>query len=254
VVVNRILGFSAKEMKSAIWSSGLDEIMADTGSRLLYHEDEFSVQVSATCGKLVWMRYRLRDRSTDGPGWRRTPLVDWDYDREIDRFDLGRCVEESVYCLDPRVPLGEVFSKKEAGFISNPFELLPFENPTQENLKIWLQKWKKVFLIEDTPFPGYFCLRNIKGVRSAVAVGVNYFLRSKGYEYISAVPTWWHIANMLHRQFGFEYFSADDLTKMDIIRMHLPLFSKDDRGRRKESWVVMLQFWAKLASSRQGCT
>lgn len=249
--MNKVLGFSAQEMRLAIWSGFLGEVVADTGSQIFYDEDESSVQIRVVLGDLTWMRYRLRDRSNDGPGWTRTALIDWDYDKEVDRFSLGRCAEESVYCLDPRVPLTERFSLAEASFIRNPFDSLPFSQPSWRNLSRWLDRWKGIFdfgrhFPEYLPFPGYFCLKNIPGARNRIALGVNDLLRSKGYEYISAVPTWWHTANMLGLRFGFSYQNATDGVRIDLIRRKLPFGGRTEIDRRRASWVVMLQFWAEL--------
>ncbi len=251
--MNKILGFSAQEMRLAIWSPELGEVVADTGSKLYYDEDEFSAQVRVVCGELTWMRYRLRDRSLDGPGWKRTALVDWDYNREVDRFTLGRCAEESVYCLDPRYPLTYRFSEAEASFIKNPFESLPFDNPNEVSLVEWLEQWRGIYVLgqyapEYLPFPGYFCLQNIPGARNKIAVGVNRFLGAKGYQYISAVPTWWHTANMLRKHFGFSYQDSRDEAKIELIQSRLHA-TNDDLGRRKASWIVMLAFWAELAET-----
>ncbi|MBI5140094.1 MAG: hypothetical protein HZA94_01440, partial [Candidatus Vogelbacteria bacterium] len=142
-----VLGFSAQELRLAIWSPQLGEVVSDTGSRLEYDEDESSVQIRVCSGDLTWMRYRLRDRSSDGPGWKRTALVDWDYSRDVDRFTLGRCVEESVYCLDPRALLTDRFSLYEASFIKNPFASLPFDVPSFCNLKEWLERWKRIYVL-----------------------------------------------------------------------------------------------------------
>ncbi|MEK7066695.1 MAG: hypothetical protein AAB965_03965 [Patescibacteria group bacterium] len=236
-------------MLEAIWSPELEAVFQNTKSQIIYEEDESSVQVRLVCEGVTWMKYRLRDRTLDGPGWKPTVLVDWDYSREVDRFTLGRCVEESVYCLDPRFPLTRVFSKKEADFIRNPFALMPFDEPTEENLRGWLRKWKKAYIIGDTPFPGYFSLRNIPGARGKIATGVSEFLKSKGYEYLSAVPTWWHIANMLRYHFGFKYVNGEDESKMELLRMRLPILGNDESARRRLSWVVMLQFWVSLVEA-----
>ena len=250
--MNQLLGFSAEEMRQAIWSDELEEVFRNTRSQIICEEDKFSVQFRIVCGDITWMKYRLRDRSLDGPGWKPTALVDWDYSREVDKFTLGRCAEESVYCLDPRILLTDKFSIAEANFIKNPFEFLPFSNPDEGSLSRWLDKWQGVYAVwrdspEQLPFPGYFYLKNIPGVRNKIAVNVNEFLRVKGYEYISAVPTWWHTANMLRRRFGFLYQNTRDEAKIELISKRLPVGETNEVGRRRASWIVMLQFWAELA-------
>ena len=74
--MNKTLGFSAEEMLCAIMSDELRAVFHESLSQAFYEEDKFSVQVKLVCGDTTWMRYRLRDRSTDGPGWKSTPLVD----------------------------------------------------------------------------------------------------------------------------------------------------------------------------------
>ena len=235
---------SPQELLQIIWCPALENISYVTKSRVSLESDEVSAQIKIAKGDLTWFRYKLRNRCFDGPGWRTTPLTDWTYGGPDDKFLLGSAVEESVYCLDPRHALTDRFTEKQAKFISNPFEELPFENPGSESLRNWAEKWKEITAYEEPPFPGYFCLKNIPGVRRRIHNSVVNFLRGKGYGYLTAVPTWWHTANICgHLGFQFQY----EQDRIIIEKLNSVLPFNTEVQRRKSSWIVMLQFWAELA-------
>ena len=234
---------SPEELRGVIWSAKLEEICKETGSSIVLEEDESSVQIKIVLQNRVWFRFKLRDRRYDGPGWQPTSLTDWTYGGPDDKFGMGSSAEESIYCLDPRFPLSEKFTESQARFIINPFEELPYEKPTKENLRDWLRRWKEVFASENLSFPGCFSLRNISGMRKYIHAKVTALLRNKGYEYLTTVPTWWHVAGICG-YLGFKYQYEND--RLAIDRLNKRLLSETPAQRVKSSWIVMLQFWIEL--------
>ena len=233
-----------EELKKAIWCPVLEKMVVSTGSSVILESDDVSAQIKIVLGVRVWFKYKLRDRKFDGLGWKVTPLTDWTYGGADDEFKLGKAVEESIYCLDPRYPLSDQFTEKQATFIKNPFDELPYSNPTKENLDDWLKRWKEIMAFAEVPFPGYFCLKNIPSVRRHIHAGVIKLLRRKGYSYLTAVPTWWHTTNVCEfLGFIFQY-NCDKESMKKLNDCLIPLVPFD---KRKISWVVMLQFWAELA-------
>lgn len=233
-----------EELQKVLWCPAIEDIFRETGSRIILESDEVSAQVKIVKGDLTWFRYKLRDRRFDGPEWKTTPLTDWTYGGQDDKFTLGSAVEESVYCLDPRYPLTNEFSESQSAFTKNPFEALPFENPAKENLAAWLRRWQEIFSKKKPPFPGYFAIQNIPGARKHIHESVAPFLKQRGYDYLTAVPTWWHTARICgHLGFSYQY----DCDRIIMEKLNLILPSETDVFRRKSSWVVMLQFWAEVA-------
>lgn len=241
--MKRYIPIGLEELKGVVWSPELEEICKETGSSVILEEDESSVQIKIILQNRIWFRFKLRDRRYDGPGWQSTPLTDWTYGGPDDKFDLGSAVEESIYCLDPRYPLTERFTESQACFIINPFEELPYEKPTKENLSDWLKRWKEIFASEEAPFPGCFSLKNIPGMRKYIHTKVTALLRNKGYEYLTTVPTWWHVAGICGH-LGFIYRYEND--RLAIKELNKRLLSATPAQRIKSSWIVMLQFWVEL--------
>ncbi len=245
----RYIMMSPEQLRDAIWCTELEEIFLATGSEVLFEEDDASVQVKLHCQGKTWFRYRLRDRRFDGPGWRATPQIDWDYSGERDVFLLGSAVEESVYCLDPRYSVRDFFSEDIAAFIKNPFEALPFANPTRERLDGWLEQWKMVISSPHILYPGYFFARNVKNVRRQINKNICKVLGGFGYLYLTAVPTWWHVASICE-YLGFSYMFEEDKVKMQrITNVLVPFQDGSERGRRRLSWIMMLQFFCELSES-----
>lgn len=243
----RCLRFDAEELlQGVVVCREVKEVLEATRSEVVLENDEVSSQVKIShCGR-TWLRYKLRDRRFDGPGWSPSSLTDWSYGRADDEFSLGPAVEESIYCLDPRYPLSDRFEERLAQFIANPFEALPFSDPTRTNLDGWLGKWLRIFSEESPPFPGYFALRKITGARVAIHRNAVVFLYKKGYAYLTAVPTWWHTAKICN-YLGFEYQYEKDRNQIE--KLDRALLATDISERRKLSWIVMLQFWAELVES-----
>ncbi|MEK9132632.1 MAG: hypothetical protein AAB606_02930 [Patescibacteria group bacterium] len=240
------LNISPDEIMDVILQSEIKEVFDETKSQLLLETDEVSAQIKLIHKGRPWLRYKLRDRRFDGPGWKPSPLTDWTYGGADDKFTLGgRAVEESVYCLDPRYPLTDRFPPFEAAFITNPFEHLPFDDPQHSHLAKWVDNWLSVRMKEKlVAFPGFFLLTHIPGVRKFIHNQVIALLKQKGYDYLTAVPTWWHTARICEH-LGFIFQNERDRAIMDKLNARLP--SGTPRDRCNSSWVVMLQFWAELA-------
>lgn len=241
------IGVRLEELAGAIIQGPIKDIFEETESEILLEGDAVSCQVKLLHQGKPWLRYKLRDRRFDGPGWKQTPLTDWTYGGVDDKFVLGRAVEESVYCLDPRYPLTDIFSPTEAQFIANPFEELPYGNASGEALLRWLIFWQNIIEKDDKPCPGYFALKNIPKARALIHQNVVSLLEERtSYDYLTAVPTWWHTARICEH-LGFKFQYPQDAAATDKLNSRLPC--GNSRERSHSSWIVMLQFWAELAES-----
>lgn len=239
---------AVEDLIETIWTPELERIKTETGSEIIPDLDESSVQVRLVHQGKTWFKYKLRDRRFDGtPVWKQTRLVDWSYDGEKDKFPFS-AVEESVYCLDPRYPLTDTFPPEIAEFITNPFSALPYEKPDKDSLLNWFHKCRTVMESESIVYPGYFTTHHIPGVRSNLHRTALRLVRASGYEWLTAVPTWWHTASICEH-LGFNYYFSDDKLKILLIRQLLTdRFGEDESetSRRRSSWIVMIQFWADL--------
>lgn len=241
--MNTFINLSPRDLLRKIWCPSIDDIFCATKSRIIEEADEVSAQIKLANAERVWFRYKLRDRRFDGPGWKGSPLTDWTYGGADDAFKLGSGVEESIYCLDPRYPLAERFTEKQVQFIVNPFEELPYSYPTKDALADWFARWQEIVGCDDAPYPGYFYLKNIPGVRRHVHENISALLKEKDYEYLTAVPTWWHTARIC-THLGFVFQFAEDKLVMDKLNARL---ISETKSNVYSSWVVMLQFWVALA-------
>jgi hypothetical protein len=241
----RYIRIRFEDLLKAIWSEPLEAIFLETKSSMVWEGDESCVQIRLVCNGQTWFRYRLRDRRHDGPRWKKTPLIDWNYSGDRDKFPV-LAVEESVYCLDPRYPLTSVFTPAMADFVKNPFEEIPYDKPDLDSFHTWLYWWKNIFNSENIVYPGYFLAKNIPGIRTSLHKNVLPLVKASGYSYLTAVPTWWHTASIC-THLGFKYLYAEDRLKIEEIgKLLSPLGDRSERTRRQMSWVVMLQFWAEL--------
>jgi hypothetical protein len=189
-----------------------------------------------------WLTYKLRDRRYDGPNWFPTPLTNqWGYHEDEDRMQL-RAVETSKYWGDPRFPLTDYFPDYLASFIQNPFAALPIEKPNEKNLQNWLTNWKEVYTADHEIYPGQFSLYKISGLNRHVFESNCDLLPRYGYQQLTAVPTWYHVAK-INEHFGFRYAQPDDASAMSLLDTAVGTFGQ------RASWVVMLQFWAELTES-----
>ncbi len=234
---------TAHDMGRIVITPALTEVYAAAGSTAIYKADEISAQI--TIGD--WFKYKLRDRSSDGPGWKTSPLTDWHYDHPDDRFPLGSAVEESTYWLDPRYPITDVFADEAASFISNPFDALPYSDPTPEALQVWHGRWQEVVSHDQAVYPGFYSLKAIPELRRHILETSKDILKTKGYQYLTAIPTWFHTAKM-YEHLGFSYIYESDAEAVAALSSRLPFTSR--RERVESSWMVMRQFWAHLAETQ----
>ncbi len=237
------INISTDDLRKRIWCPAINEIFHATKSRVIAESDDVSVQIKLANADRVWLRYKLRDRRFDGPGWKGSPLTDWTYGGADDVFPFGSAVEESIYCLDPRYPLTDAFTARQAQFITNPFEELPYSNPTKDALSDWFRRWQEIVNKNNVPYPGYFYLNNIPGVRRYVHENITVLLKEKGYKYLTAVPTWWHTARIC-AHLGFVFQCEEDELVIDKLNTRLNFSTKEECAR--SSWIVMLQFWVEL--------
>jgi hypothetical protein len=220
----------------------VEEVVRHTGDRVYFEQDDQAVQVKIG----NWFSYKLRDRSQDGPGWQAGRLTEWPYDKEVDKVVVPS-VEESTYWLDPRGCLSRKYSPEEQSFITNPFEALPDEQSSRSELINWNVQWERLIQDSEVPFPGYFSDRTIPGLRRQIlerSIGV---LGELGYAQLTAVPTWFHVAEM-YKHLGFKYTFDEDEERVGQLRERLP--HRTIRDRVVSSWTVMRQFWAEVAEKQ----
>lgn len=220
----------------------VEDVVIHTGDRVYFEQDDQAVQVKVG----NWFSYKLRDRSQDGPGWQSDRLTDWPYDKEVDKTDVPS-VEESTYWLDPRGCLSRKYSPEEQKFITNPFEALPDEQSARSELIDWNVRWERLIQDPEIPFPGYFSDRTIPGLRRQILERSLSVLDELGYAQLTAVPTWFHVAEM-YKHLGFKYTHLDDEEKVGQLRDILP--HRTARDRIVSSWTVVRQFWAEIAEKR----
>lgn len=221
----------------------VEDIVRHTRDRVYFEQDDSAVQVKVG----NWFSYKLRDRSHDGPGWQADRLTDWPYDHEVDKTDVSS-VEESTYWLDPRGCLSRRYTPDEQKFITNPFEVLPGDNASRSDLINWNTLWERLIQDPEIPFPGYFSDRTIPGLRRQILDRSLEVLDELGYAQLTAVPTWFHVAEM-YKHLGFKYTHAQDEETVGQLRERLP--HRTVRDRIVSSWTVMRQFWAE-AVQKQG--
>jgi len=197
-----------------------------------------------------WVLYKLRDRSTDGPGWQESHLSRWPNRHPDDVFTYGKAVEESKYFADPHHPLDERFTDEEARFIENPFEAIPFDNPTMENVKSWYDMMNQILRDPDAPYPGYHCAKSLGGLSKPVLERTIKHVKDFGYDYVTAVPTWFHVAQQYTGSLGFDYVHLQDKERVTEISDRLP--QTTTRQKVVASWVVVSQFVHEVVEQQGG--
>ncbi|GEM_PF-5393548 len=234
---------TAEDIRTIVSTPELEALCAETGSQAVYETDDVSAQL--TIG--TWFRYKLRDRKLDGPSWKTTPLTDWSYKHPDDTFLAGTGVEESTYWLDPRHPVTDVFDEETASFIGNPFDALPYADPNPEALQAWHKRWQEVVSHDQVVYPGFYSRKAIPELRRHILDTSKGILRQRGYQYLTAIPTWFHTA-MMYEHLGFSYVYEKDAEAVAALASRLPFTSRHDRV--VSSWKVMRQFWAHLAEAQ----
>ncbi|NTU46878.1 hypothetical protein HGA88_04605 [Candidatus Roizmanbacteria bacterium] len=213
----------------------LHHIVAETHSKILWIEEPGKVGISfqEPGASYPWFHYALRDRSKDGNKE--------GYNPQIDGIENEGAVEESTYWLDPRESIYHHYPSEIASFIHNPFEALPFENPTKKALEDWIMLWNEIVQLKDPPHPGQYALQKIPGLRRNILENSLRVLREKNWQQLHAIPTWYH-TQKLYNYLGYEYIHMADKARVEMMQeklSHVP--------EPYDSWIVMLQFWAELA-------
>ena len=214
--------------------------------RFTYHllSDDQAIQLTICDERRRWFEFKLRDRSHDGENWKPTPLCTWPNNHPDDAFSKVPAVEQSKYWQDPNYPLTLLYPEKTAKFIENPFDSLPFENPTLPILLEWQRTWDEVTQTTPCLYPGSFSLKKIPRFSNQIMENTLNLLQKTGYSYLTSVPTWFHVAQHNTSHFGFEYMYPDDQKKVEQIANLLPQNNSVERAQA--SWIVMLQFWNEL--------
>ena len=243
-----ILTIRPEELLEIICIPSVEAIVKETGSTILLDADEQAAQISITDAQgSPWFLYKLRERTHDGPGWKPTRLTTWAYDKPVDTFFLGHAVEESTYWLDPRHPLTEVFTLEESAFVRDPFAALEGLKDTTSGLIEWISLWKRLAFLDQSIYPGYFMRHKIPGLRAHILQQTEHVLFQKGYEYLTAVPTWYHTAHLYeHFQFSYQYHDDGNL----IHRLSQQINQAVPGSLTIKSWVVMAQFWAQACEEK----
>lgn len=200
----------------------------------------------------TWLKFKLRDRAHDGPNWRSTNLNLWPNMHKDDRLRRGtKVIEESTYWMDPKYSIEKKKGKTYADFVENPYEALPWEHPTQKNLGEWLGKFTEVVNAGDGVFPGFYSFKALPSqVRSEILGGTQDLLAAQGYDYLSRVPTWFHVYMSDVKKHGFKPTHSSD--KADIQSLIEQLKSATPQDRVLSSWLVVLQFFNQLVADQGG--
>lgn len=200
----------------------------------------------------MWLKFKLRDRADDGPNWTSSGLSQWPNMHRDDRLRRGtKAIEESTYWMDPNYSIEEKRGKAYADFVENPFEALPKEHPTERNLREWLSHFTDVVNSGDNVFPGFYSFKSLpSGVRSEILEGTQHLLVERGYDYLSRVPTWFHVYKSDTGKHGFSPTHRSDRQQIDLLTEQLKAVSPQDRAFG--SWLVMLQFFNKLVEEQDG--
>lgn len=213
-------------------------------------EDDSAVEVQIG----DWFVYKLRDRFRDGPGWQQDKLTQWPYDSLTDRPVERYSVEESTYWLDPNYPLARHFSPSQSAFIANPFDAIPYADPSAEKLQDWHNTFDELMNRRDTPPPGHFSLKNIPGVRRELLSASASILKDLGYCELTAVPSWLHTSSM-YQHLGFHLQNMRDMAALGELHHNL----HRHREIRTEnpfqpdsfsSWLAVYQYFAGLAEEQ----
>ena len=220
----------------------VSDIIRQTGSDVNFDTDGQVVQLTIADASRIWLLYKLRDRSRDGPGWSPSRLTSWEYGGPDDTFILGRAVEQSSYWLDPRHPLTDIFTSEQARFVNHPFDALQ-SSTDSASLLSWIAAWQELFPHPSLPYPGYYTLRKIPHLSEHILDTSRAALKTHGYDYLTSVPSWYHVAK-IHEHSAYHYTYQSDRDRMASLTEQveaLPL------TKQQRSWLVMAQFWIPKA-------
>jgi len=200
----------------------------------------------------MWLKFKLRDRAHDGPDWKSSNLNTWPNmhrDDKLRRWTKG--VEESTYWMDPEHSIERKRGKAYAEFVENPYEALPWEHPSERNLNEWLSHFKDVVNADQKVFPGFYSFQPLPAqVRADILSGTQNLLADQGYDYLSRVPTWFHVYMSDIKKHGFKPTHKADKLQIDELIKELKMVSPEDRAF--SSWLVVLQFFNQLVEDQGG--
>ena len=81
-------------------------------------------------------------------------------------------------------------------------------------------------------FSGIFLFEEYSRRKKNIHAGATELLRRKGYDYLTAVPTWWHTADIC-KFLGFDFQYGCDKETINRLNGKLSLFWKSDREKIK---------------------
>lgn len=236
--------FTLDQFRKIFYKTGLDNFFPYSSFDWQFEEDDFACCLSIyDKNRYRWFFYKLRDRKNDGPTWKPQPLTSWPYNSEID-CEFGKSVERSRYQGNHNFPLSRNFNDEQSKFIVNPFENLPFQDPSKEKLRKWFTLWESVVNSNVIIFPGQFSTQPFPSeISQKIFNNTVALLRKSGYEYLTSVPTYLHVAlSNLRQNFRFQF--KNDEEKINQILSLLPINSIENR--KFASWLMVFQFWAEL--------
>ncbi len=239
--------FTLNDFSIIFSNTGLDEFFPNSTFNWQFEEDPFACCLRIFDNKNnLWFLYKLRDRIKDGPNWKPQPLTTWPYNSQTDIPLIGS-IERSRYQGNPDYPLNSVFTSEEADFIKNPFEAIPFKNPSIENLSKWFSLWKRVVDNELIVFPGQFSSQPFPSeISHKIFQNTIDLLTKSGYKYLTSVPSYLHVVLANLKQ-GFKFQFTEDNEKINQIFERLTITNIEER--KLASWLMVFQFWAELVIS-----
>lgn len=198
-----------------------------------------------------WFFLKFRDRRQDGPEWQPSELNTWPNTNPDDVFTRGTAVEESTYWMDPAASIKQKRGQEYAKFVENPYDSLPRTDPTQKNLTEWLGRFRDVVNSQDNVFPGFYSFKTLpSSVREAIHHETTGLLQSAGFDYLTRVPTWFHVAKSDTQKHGFRFTHEEDRSRFKQLSDQVKSVSPQDRVY--SSWLVTLQFWNQLVEDQGG--
>jgi hypothetical protein len=218
------------------------DVFLTNGFEIVQSHDEQNAQIKIMNNDQQVFLYKLRDRTRDGKSWKKTELCEWNYNHQND-VHKGIPVEQSRYWGHPEHPLTDIYDVEIAQFIKDPFDLIPYDNPSQTAMESWICKWKEVINNSpNIPYPGQQSLQNVAGLAQHIDKASTKVLKEKKYTHLTSVPSWVHIAQ-INRHYGFSFSFNQDRQHFDDFEKRLP------EDKKLASWVGVLQFWNELADS-----
>ena len=237
--------FSADQLTAALNHPLIEEVLREVPSSIHLGDDNTAaaLEIRTLETGRKWFQLKLRDHELDGPNWKATSLSTWQCKSPVDIW-AKKAVERSRYILDPRYPLeNDLIDPELVQYVKNPWEHIPYEDPTPEKINSWLDKWKTVVQRNQPIYPGSFYTKHINEYGNFVHQFSVDMLRNLGYEQLTSNPTWYHIAKLNEKR-GYSYKERADSEAMAKMDLALSGLSNLDMARR--SWVCTAQYMYQL--------